>query len=121
MSKYHTVAFLLKIFSTFFSLCRRPNFFLIYEKRMTHTFSFLYLYPDAIEIPQTILPLGITDFPTRVNVQVLSYIPRCTRVYVEPLKSSDWELLETYADALESGQLLHQVSVVYKNQRLTST
>lgn len=54
-----------------------------------------------------------------MNVQVLSCIPRCTRVYVEPMKACDWELLETYADALESGLLLQQVSVVYKKQRLT--
>lgn len=52
------------------------------------------------------------------TIQVLPSIPRCKHVHVEPRNAADWELLQSYAKALESGGLLKQISVVYLNQRL---
>lgn len=76
---------------------------------------------DTIEVPKVLLPLGLSSFPSKATVQVLPSIPRCKRVYVEPLRAEDWELLETYAKELESGLLLQQISVVYRKQKLILT
>jgi hypothetical protein len=42
-------------------------------------------------------------------------------IQLEPLSSSDWELLEIYSSDLENGGLLRQISIVYPNQLLTLT
>ena len=39
-----------------------------------------------------------------------------SHVEVEPITTSDWESLEVYAQALEDGGLLQQVSVIYPQQ-----
>ena len=54
--------------------------------------------------------------PSTVWVKALSWVPKCTRLEVDPLTVADWELLEAHADALEQGGLLQQVSVVYTGQ-----
>ena len=54
--------------------------------------------------------------PSAVLVKALSWIPKCTRLEVDPVTVADWELLEAHADALEQGGLLQQVSVVYTGQ-----
>lgn len=46
-------------------------------------------------------------------------IPDAVSVEMEPFTTSDWESLEVYAEQLESGGLLQQVSVVHPNQMLT--
>merc|ERR1711971_716065 len=37
-------------------------------------------------------------------------------VEIEPFSTSEWELMEIYADELEGGALLNQVSIVYPGQ-----
>ena len=51
-----------------------------------------------------------------VEVEPLDYILDASSIYVEPLTTSDWELLEIFASDLEEGLLLNQISVVYPNQ-----
>jgi hypothetical protein len=60
-----------------------------------------------------------TPLPSFVTVQALPMIPHGTRVNVEPVTVDDWELLQVHAEELESGALLHQISLIYPNQRLS--
>lgn len=57
--------------------------------------------------------------PSALLVKALSWIPKCTRLDVDPLTVADWELLEAHAEALEQGGLLQQVSVVYPGQLIS--
>jgi len=50
------------------------------------------------------------------DVKPLSFVPDATSLTMEPLTTKDWEMLELYADFLESGSLLSQVSLVYPGQ-----
>lgn len=52
-------------------------------------------------------------------VTPLAFIPTAASVEMEPLSVSDWESLELYAQLLEEGALLQQVTVVYQNQVLS--
>eukprot|EP00980_Cylindrotheca_fusiformis_P029544 scaffold23505_cov119-Cylindrotheca_fusiformis.AAC.3 len=72
----------------------------------------------SIEIPNTLLA-GIPNLTTNVVIRVLSRISRCKQAHFEPKNAEDWELLESYADSLEAGLLLKQISVVYSQQRLS--
>jgi hypothetical protein len=54
-----------------------------------------------------------------MTVTPLVSLPDAVSVQVEPLSTSDWESLEVYAELLEEGGLLQQVSVVYPNQVLS--
>lgn len=46
-------------------------------------------------------------------------VKNASAVYLEPLTTNDWELIEVYAGQLEAGLLLSQVSIVYPNQTLS--
>ncbi|KAG7369145.1 cell division cycle protein 48 [Nitzschia inconspicua] len=75
----------------------------------------------TIEIPRSLLPrnaMGST-IPNFVSVQAFSRIEYGTRVDMEPVSMEDWELLEIHSEAMESGELLNQISVVYPKQTLT--
>lgn len=61
----------------------------------------------------------MSTFPDSVSVRAFSRIEYGTRVDVEPLSTEDWELLEIHSEAMERGELLNQVSVVYEGQELT--
>jgi hypothetical protein len=71
----------------------------------------------SIELPRTLFS-ETSSPPSAVLVKALSWIPKCTRLEVDPLTVADWELLEAHADALEQGGLLQQVSVVYPGQSI---
>lgn len=60
------------------------------------------------------VPEGVTH----VNVSTAVSLPDAVTVEVEPLTTSDWESLEVYAEVLEEGGFLQQVSVVYPQQIL---
>lgn len=51
-----------------------------------------------------------------VDVEPLHFVADADAVYLEPLTTSDWELVEVFAQELESGLLLRQVTIVYPNQ-----
>jgi hypothetical protein len=51
-------------------------------------------------------------------VRALNTIEYGTRIFMEPVTTEDWELLEIHGEAMEKGELLGQVSVVYLNQIL---
>mmetsp|Transcript_13136 Transcript_13136/g.19887 ORF Transcript_13136/g.19887 Transcript_13136/m.19887 type:complete len:1198 (-) Transcript_13136:37-3630(-) len=53
-----------------------------------------------------------------VDVQALHDIRDANAVYLEPLTVTDWELIEIFAQELEAGLLLSQISVVYPDQLL---
>jgi hypothetical protein len=69
-------------------------------------------------MPRTLFSESINP-PSVVLIKALSWIPKCTRLEVDPLTVADWELLEAHADALEQGGLLQQVSVVYPGQSIS--
>lgn len=48
----------------------------------------------------------------------LERVLNASTVYVEPMSTEDWELLEMNAEDLEAGALLNQVSIVYPGQTL---
>lgn len=54
--------------------------------------------------------------PSRVLVEALPFVRNADQVFMEPLSVEDWELLETYAEDLEAGDLLQQISIVYPDQ-----
>ena len=85
---------------------------------MTFFWLSLFLFREGtIEVPRVLLS-EFQNLPSTVTVEVLPSIHRCTSVDVEPVSVKDWELLEVYAQELEMGGLLQQVSVVYPNQLL---
>ena len=51
-----------------------------------------------------------------MNVNALSSIQNASSIHMEPLSTSGWELLEIYAQELEEGIVLGQISVVYPGQ-----
>jgi hypothetical protein len=117
MWRYNTVAFLLR---PKLSLCSSTIDISCAIANNALTFSFVPYSCDidSIEIPRSLLA-GMPSFPPTATVKVLSSIPRCIQVHVEPRNAEDWELLESYAEGLESGLLLKQISVVYTEQCLT--
>ena len=56
--------------------------------------------------------------PVSVSVRALPYIPVAKQVTFEPLSTSDWEMIEMEASALEDGGLLNQITIVYPGQVL---
>ena len=53
-----------------------------------------------------------------VDVQPLCQVKDADAIYLEPLTTNDWELIEIFAQELEEGLLLSQVSIVYPDQVL---
>ncbi|KAI8503623.1 Peroxisome biosynthesis protein pex1 [Branchiostoma belcheri] len=53
-----------------------------------------------------------------VLVRLISSVPTCTRLHVEPVTVDDWEILELHASYIES-HLLDQVQVVWTGQPTT--
>lgn len=53
-----------------------------------------------------------------VMIRPLERVSNASTVYVEPMFTDDWELLEMNAQDLEAGVLLKQVSIVYPGQKL---
>lgn len=51
-----------------------------------------------------------------VKVHALSSIRNASSIQIEPILISDWELMEVYAQELEDGIILSQISVVYPGQ-----
>ena len=51
-----------------------------------------------------------------VTVEVLPIVVDAHSVEIEPFATGDWELMEIYANELEGGALLNQVSIVYPGQ-----
>lgn len=51
-------------------------------------------------------------------IRPLERVSNASTVYVEPMFTDDWELLEMNAQDLEAGVLLKQVSIVYPGQKL---
>jgi Peroxisome biogenesis factor 1, N-terminal len=82
--------------------------------------SFHSCVAGIIELPRSLLPSNIagSSVPAFVSVQAFPRIEYGTRVDVEPLTTEDWELLEIHSEAMEHGELLNQVSVVYPDQVL---
>ena len=80
-------------------------------------FSLQFLDGNVIELPSSLLPLGVKndDF---VEVEAISSIVDATVIHVEPLSWEDWELLEASAEFLEGGALLQQISVVFPEQKI---
>lgn len=68
---------------------------------------------DAIEVPSL-----LSTLPSMVEVKLLESIVPCAKVHVEPISAKDWELLQCDSEILQKGGFLHQVSVVYSDQRL---
>mmetsp|Transcript_23725 Transcript_23725/g.47295 ORF Transcript_23725/g.47295 Transcript_23725/m.47295 type:complete len:1290 (-) Transcript_23725:113-3982(-) len=63
------------------------------------------------------LPSLFRSAPTSaVSVRPLPHVPTAARIAFEPLSTSDWELLEMEASALEDGGLLDQITVVFPGQ-----
>jgi len=56
--------------------------------------------------------------PVVVSVRSIPYVPVAKQVTVEPLSTSDWEMIEMEASVLEDGGLLNQVTIVYPGQIL---
>lgn len=72
---------------------------------------------DAIiELPKEVFP-GC-KLPSEVEACVCTRLVDAKDAYMEPCTEDDWQLLESFASALESGKLLQQISVVYPNQIL---
>jgi Peroxisome biogenesis factor 1, N-terminal len=75
-----------------------------------------YLLAGAIELPDNLV--SVTCVGESVSLVALPFISDVDRLTVEPVTTSDWEILELYSDVLENGSLLSQVSVVYPGQVL---
>lgn len=71
-------------------------------------------YLDCIEVASGTVPENIAN----VSVSLAPNLADAVTVEVEPLTTSDWESLEVYAQVLEDGGLLQQVSIVYPQQVL---
>ena len=74
-----------------------------------------------IELPLDLHPSLVSVFnstsePVLASVRPLSDVPVGERVTIEPLSSSDWEMIEMEASALEDGGLLNQITVVSPGQ-----
>jgi hypothetical protein len=76
----------------------------------------LLWWTGIIELPSCALP-GIFDGDC-VDVVALVSVRDSKQITVEPMSERDWELMELYADILENGDLLRQVSVIYPGQIL---
>ena len=70
----------------------------------------------VIELPSSVLPTE--TLPFYAVVEVVPFVKDASQVFMEPLTVDDWELLERFAERLEGGALLQQVSVVYPGQVL---
>jgi len=84
-----------------------------YSCCLSHLY-FIITLTDCIELAAGTLPEGATH----VTVHPVASIEDADTLEVEPLTTSDWESLEIYAEVLEEGSLLQQVSVVYPHQVL---
>ena len=74
----------------------------------------LFSLSDCIELAAGTVP----DSLMHVVVTPFFSIQDAVTVTVEPLTVRDWESLEVYAEMLEGGGLLQQVTIVYPNQVL---
>lgn len=76
----------------------------------------------VIELPECLLGLHTLQQSQEeflVSVQPIYMVKHASAVYLEPLTTNDWELIEMYAGQLEAGLLLSQVSIVYPTQTLS--
>jgi Peroxisome biogenesis factor 1, N-terminal len=53
-----------------------------------------------------------------VYVRALPHIASVSELFVEPVTSDDWDMLQMDAISLEQGRFLQQISVVFMDQRL---
>ena len=68
---------------------------------------------NAIELPPWCLP-----HTANVHVRVLECVPTATQVTMEAMSHDDWTKVQHYADWLEEGGFLNQVSLVYAHQEI---
>jgi hypothetical protein len=59
---------------------------------------------------------NVNDDFMLVTVEPMEYIDSASELLVDPVTFHDWELLQANALALEEGQLLQQITVVYSSQ-----
>ncbi|KAL5004906.1 hypothetical protein ScPMuIL_018362 [Solemya velum] len=64
-------------------------------------------YADKLKLPHK----------EQVLIKVIQHPPRCVQVYLDPLSSNDWEILEKHVSAVES-RLMDQLRVVWPGQIL---
>jgi hypothetical protein len=78
----------------------------------------------AIDVPQSLYQIiepglhssNSSNNQYMVNVYALPHIQNARSIYIEPLSTSSWELMEIYAQEMEDGIVLSQISVVYPGQ-----
>ena len=71
-----------------------------------------------IELPSCVTPQGF-HHGDQVLVKPLTRVRDAVSVQLEPLTTTDWELIEHNAQLLEEGGFLRQVSLIYPNQMLS--
>ena len=72
---------------------------------------------DTIDMPLSFYEgVEIGTENTIVGVHALSSIQNASSIQIEPVSTSNWELMEVYAQELEDGIVLSQISVVYPGQ-----
>eukprot|EP00557_Chaetoceros_sp_GSL56_P007143 CAMPEP_0176504852 /NCGR_PEP_ID=MMETSP0200_2-20121128/16174_1 /TAXON_ID=947934 /ORGANISM="Chaetoceros sp., Strain GSL56" /LENGTH=1112 /DNA_ID=CAMNT_0017904351 /DNA_START=82 /DNA_END=3420 /DNA_ORIENTATION=+ len=77
-----------------------------------------YNEENVVEAP-LFVQTSIHVFEKIVIVEALASVKDASWVELEPESTNDWELLEIFAETLEAGSLLGQISVVYPGQRFS--
>eukprot|EP00934_Nitzschia_sp_Nitz4_P009035 Nitzschia sp. Nitz4//scaffold129_size63868//3768//7463//NITZ4_006193-RA/size63868-augustus-gene-0.50-mRNA-1//1//CDS//3329534887//9025//frame0 len=76
---------------------------------------------NTIQIPRALLAQN-TELPSsawkdiHIQIRALPHVAPAVQVFVDPVDTTDWELLEVHAGEFEGGSLLRQVSVVSLQQ-----
>lgn len=71
---------------------------------------------DTIDVARAI---GATIIADVVTVEALPSVQNAKSIQVEPGSTKEWELLEVFAQQLEAGTLLEQVSIVSPGQQIS--
>jgi Peroxisome biogenesis factor 1, N-terminal len=92
------------------------------------SYPFCKIFPensgDVIDIPASFVEHNAslhaykTCKRSTVYVKALPHIATASELFVEPVTTEDWEMLQLDAVSLEEGRFLQQISVVFKDQKL---
>lgn len=72
---------------------------------------------DTIDVAR-VIRASIHSFANVVTVEALPAVRNASSIQIEPQTTEGWELLEVFAQQLEEGALLKQVSIVFPGQEL---
>jgi hypothetical protein len=80
--------------------------------------SFAFVTEDTINVAR-ITRASVNSFANVVTLEALPAVRNASSIQIEPLTIEGWELLEVFAQQLEEGALLKQVSIVSPRQEFS--